>query len=128
LVAKQRNLDFLKSIVNKIWKVLVGAEKFAQSLFAQLKDSRFPDLPENLTFLHAEEILDMYPDLPRKQRETKILQKCPAVFIIGIGWSLKDAYQSLMPYFAVSKHSIPFERVHFPLDKAQQNDIKHRLP
>ena len=34
----------------------------------------------------------MYPDLPRKQRETAILQKYPAVFIIGIGWPLKDGY------------------------------------
>jgi aspartate--ammonia ligase len=42
--------------------------------------------------LHAEEILDMYPDLPRKQRETAILQKYPAVFIYGIGWPLKDGY------------------------------------
>lgn len=90
--AEERNLDFLKSIVSKIWKVLVGAEKFAQSLFPQLNDPRFPNLPEKLTFLHAEEILDMYPDLPRKQRETEILQKYPAVFIIGIGWPLKDGY------------------------------------
>lgn len=89
---KQRNLDFLKSIVNAIWSVLVGAERFAQSLFPQLKDPRFPDLPEKLTFLHAEEILEMYPDLPRKQRETAILQKYPAVFIIGIGWPLRDGY------------------------------------
>jgi len=34
----------------------------------------------------------MYPDLPRKARETEILQKYPAVFIIGIGWTLKDGY------------------------------------
>ena len=34
----------------------------------------------------------MYPDLPRKQRETRIIQKCPAVFIIGIGWTLEDGY------------------------------------
>ena len=47
------------------------------------------DFPEELIFLHAEEILDMYPDLPRKQRETAILQKYPAVFIIGIGWVLE---------------------------------------
>ena len=90
--AEQRNLDFLKSIVSGIWRVLVGAEKFAQSLFPELKDPRYPDLPEKLTFLHAEEILDMYPDLPRKQRETQVLQKYPAVFIIGIGWPLKDGY------------------------------------
>jgi aspartate--ammonia ligase len=92
ITVEQRNLDFLKSTVGKIWNVLVGAEKFCQSLFPQLKDSRFSDLPEKLTFLHAEEILDMYPDLPRKQRETKVLQKYPAIFIIGIGWPLKDGY------------------------------------
>ncbi|MFY9909303.1 MAG: aspartate--ammonia ligase [Candidatus Sulfotelmatobacter sp.] len=92
ITGEQRSLDFLKSIVSGIWRVLVGAEKFAQSLFPQLKDPRYPDLPEKLTFLHAEEILDMYPDLPRKQRETQVLQKYPAVFIIGIGWPLKDGY------------------------------------
>ncbi len=92
ITAEERNLDFLKAIVSKIWKVIVGAEKFAQSLFPQLKDSRYPDLPEKLTFLHAEELLDMYPELPRKQRETAVLQKYPAVFIIGIGWPLKDGY------------------------------------
>src|SRR5690348_3390000 len=90
--AEERNLDFLKIIVRKIWKVIVGAERFAQSIFPQLKDVRYPDLPEELTFLHAEEILEMFPDLPRKQRETQILQKYPAVFIIGIGWPLKDGY------------------------------------
>jgi aspartate--ammonia ligase len=92
IISEQRNLDSLKATVRKIWKVIVGAEKFAQNLFPQLKDYRYPDLPEELIFLHAEEILDMYPDLPRKQRETAILQKYPAIFIIGIGWPLKDGY------------------------------------
>ena len=92
ITPEQRNVDFLKMIVRKIWKVLVGAEKFSQSMFPQLKDSSYPDLPEELIFLHAEEILDMYPDLPRKQRETEVLQKYPALFIIGIGWPLKDGY------------------------------------
>ncbi|KXK56832.1 MAG: Aspartate--ammonia ligase [Chlorobi bacterium OLB5] len=90
--AEDRNLDFLKMIVKKIWKVFVGAEKHVQEMFPQLKDPRFPNLPEELVFLHAEEILEMFPDLPRKQRETQILQKYPAVFIIGIGWVLKDGY------------------------------------
>ncbi len=92
IMAEQRNLDFLKEMVGKIWKVLVGAEQFALSLFPQLKDPRCPALPEKLTFLHAEEILDMYPNLPRKQRETEVLKKYPAIFIIGIGWPLKDGY------------------------------------
>ena len=92
ITSEQRNLEFLKSIVRKIWKVLVGAEKFAQEMFPELRNPRYPNLPEELTFLHAEELLDMYPNLPRKRRETVILQKHPAVFIIGIGWPLKDGY------------------------------------
>jgi aspartate--ammonia ligase len=92
ITPEQRNLEFLKEIVSKIWKVLVGAERYAQEMFPQLKTSKYPNLPEKLTFLHAEEILDMYPDLPRKQRETQVLQKYPAIFIIGIGWPLADGY------------------------------------
>jgi aspartate--ammonia ligase len=92
MTPEQRSVAFLKDVVNRIWKVLVGAERFAQEMFPVLKDSRFPNLPEKLKFLHAEEILDMYPDLPRKQRETAVLQKYPAVFIVGIGWSLADGY------------------------------------
>jgi len=61
-------------------------------MFPELKNNKFPPIPEELKFLHAEEILEMFPDLPRKQRETQILQKYPAVFIIGIGWTLKDGY------------------------------------
>ena len=92
ITPEQRNLDFLKAIVSKIWKAIVGAERFAQQMFPALRDPKYPSLPEHITFLHAEEILDMYPELPRKQRETAILQKHPAIFIIGIGWMLKDGY------------------------------------
>ncbi|OQX51264.1 MAG: aspartate--ammonia ligase [Candidatus Cloacimonas sp. 4484_209] len=92
ITEKQRNLDFLKEVVKKIWKVLKGAETFVQEMYPQLKSDKYPNLPDELTFLHAEDILDMYPDLPRKDRETKVLQKYPAIFIIGIGWQLKDGY------------------------------------
>jgi aspartate--ammonia ligase len=92
ITPEQRNLMFLKEIVNKIWKVLVGAERYAQEMFPQLKNGKYPSLPEKLTFLHAEDILDMYPELPRKQRETRVLQEYPAVFIMGIGWPLADGY------------------------------------
>ncbi|HZW56685.1 MAG TPA: aspartate--ammonia ligase [Nitrososphaerales archaeon] len=87
-----RNLDFLKKTVRKIWKVLKGAEAHVQKSFPQLRTSKYPDLPEEIKFIHAEDILDGYPDLPRKERESAILQKHPAVFIIGIGWTLKDGY------------------------------------
>ena len=92
ITADQRKVEFLKSIVQKIWTVLVGAEKFAEEMFPALRESRYPNLLEKLIFLHAEEILAVYPNLPRKQRETAILQQYPAVFIIRIGWPLKDGY------------------------------------
>lgn len=89
--ADQRNLDFLTETVEKIWKVIKGAELFIQDKFPQLK-TKYDNLPDKLTFIHAEEILEKYPELPRKQRETAILQEYPAVFIYGIGWTLADGY------------------------------------
>ena len=89
---EQRNLDYLKDIVRRIWKVIKGAETQLHSLYPQLESAKYPNLPEEITFLHAEDILDQFPDLPRKARETAILQKYPAIFIIGVGWTLKDGY------------------------------------
>jgi len=92
MTPEQRNLNYLKDVVRKIWKVLKGAETHAQELFPKLKTKKYPDLPDEITFLHAEDILERFPTLPRKQRETAILQEYPAVFIIGIGWTLEDGY------------------------------------
>ncbi len=92
ITAGQRNLDLLREVVRKIWKVIKGAETHVQELFPQLKTDKYPDMPDELTFIHAEEILERFPDMPRKQRETTILQEYPAIFIIGIGWVLKDGY------------------------------------
>jgi aspartate--ammonia ligase len=92
ITEKDRNLKYLTETVEKIWKVIKGAEKHVQKIFPQLKTDKYPDLPEKLTFIHAEDILEKYPNLPRKQRETKILQEYPGIFIYGIGWTLKDGY------------------------------------
>ncbi len=92
ITADQRDLAYLKDTVRAIWRVLRGAERHVQELFPQLRTDRYPDLPEELVFIHAEDLLSRYPDLPRKQRETRILQEIPAVFIIGIGWTLADGY------------------------------------
>ena len=48
ITAKQRTLAMLKNVVRRIWKVLKGAETHVQRLFPQLKDGRYPDLPEEL--------------------------------------------------------------------------------
>jgi aspartate--ammonia ligase len=92
ITADQRNLAYLKDTVQRIWKVIKGAQDYAFDKYPALDDPRYPRLPDELVFIHAEEILEMYPDLPRKQRETKIIQEYPAVFIYGIGWTLADGY------------------------------------
>ncbi|MBK7176946.1 MAG: aspartate--ammonia ligase [Chloroflexi bacterium] len=92
IIPQERNLDFLTWVVQRIWKVLKGAEQLVQDMFPELKSDKYPDMPEELVFLHAEDILARYPNLPRKQRETAILQEYPAVFIYGIGWTLADGY------------------------------------
>ena len=76
--------------MRKIWKVLVEAEDLAHDLFPQL--DQYERMPREIVFIHAEEILERYPDLPRKQRETRIVQDDPAVFIYGIGHKLEDGY------------------------------------
>ena len=89
---EDRNLDYLKDTVKKIWAVIRDAGKKVREEFPELDQSEYPDFPEELEFFHAEEILNMFPDLPRKQRETRLLQEHPAVFILGIGKVLKDGY------------------------------------
>jgi aspartate--ammonia ligase len=89
---RDRSLEYLTDTVGRIWKVLYGASQHALDLFPQLYDPRYPEIPEELYFIHAEDLLALYPDLPRKQRETAILQEHPAVFIYGIGWTLEDGY------------------------------------
>jgi aspartate--ammonia ligase len=92
ITKEQRTLRYLTRVVNKIWRVLKDAEAFIQDRFPALKTSGYPDLPEKLTFIHAEDLLDRYPDLPRKAREAEILKELGAVFIYGIGWTLRDGH------------------------------------
>ncbi len=92
ILPEQRTLAYLRDTVRSIWKVLREAEQLALEMAPQLRDPRYPSLPDDILFVHAEELLEMYPDLPRKQRETAILRQYPAIFIYGIGWSLADGY------------------------------------
>jgi aspartate--ammonia ligase len=87
---QQRTLEYLTETVKSIWQVLKDAEAFLRDCYPGLADDRYPPLPDELTFMHAEDLLDAFPELPRKQRETAILQEYPAMFIYGIGWPLAD--------------------------------------
>jgi aspartate--ammonia ligase len=90
ITPEERTLACLKETVRAIWKVLKEADALLTERWPMLADPRYPELPDELTFIHAEDILDAYPDLPRKQRETAILREYAAIFIYGIGWPLAD--------------------------------------
>jgi aspartate--ammonia ligase len=90
ITPEQRTLACLTETVQRIWKVLKEADALLREEWPALATSRYPALPDELTFIHAEDLLARYPDLPRKRRETAILQEHPAVFVYGIGWPLAD--------------------------------------
>jgi aspartate--ammonia ligase len=83
-----RTLEYLTSSVQAIWKVLKEAETMLLERWPVL--ATYGSLPDELEFVHAEDVLAAYPDLPRKQRETAMLQEHPALFVYGIGWPLAD--------------------------------------
>ncbi len=88
-----RNLHFLRDIVERIWSVIYEAGQMVKKDYPGLNTDKYPDIPKKLKFFHAEEILELYPDFTRKQRETKMVQEVhPAIFIIGIGHVLEDGY------------------------------------
>jgi len=82
----QRNTGFLREIVRKIYEVLKGTEKLVCQKCPQIK----PILPDEIAFIHAEELLEMYPKLSPRERENKITKKHGAVFVTGIGGVLAD--------------------------------------
>lgn len=83
---EERNIDFLKKIVTQIYSVLKRTEFYIYEHYPEIK----PELPEDITFIHSEELLQMYPTLTPKEREDKITEKYGAVFIIGIGSKLSN--------------------------------------
>lgn len=83
---EDRNLDFLKSIVRRIYEAVKVTENLIYVEFPQIK----PVLPQDIVFIHSEELRRMYPGLSAKERENRIARKHRAVFVIGIGGKLGD--------------------------------------
>ena len=86
MTEEDRNIEYLKKIVRKIYCAILRTEFFVCETYPGLK----PYLPEEITFIHSEELLKMYPNLTPKQREDAICQKYGAVFIMGIGGKLAN--------------------------------------
>lgn len=86
ITAEQRTVSYLKRIVRKIYSAILRTEFYICETYPQLT----PFLPEDIHFIHAEELRQKYPDLTPKQREDAICKEYGAVFIIGIGCKLGD--------------------------------------
>ncbi|HEY4785791.1 MAG TPA: aspartate--ammonia ligase, partial [Bacteroidales bacterium] len=86
MLPEERNLDFLKSIVRGIYSALKRTEYLVYENFSTIK----PVLPNEIKFIHTEELLMQYPDLSPKERETKAAEKHGAIFVIGIGGKLAN--------------------------------------
>ncbi|MGM5481624.1 MAG: aspartate--ammonia ligase, partial [Nanobdellota archaeon] len=81
-----RTLDFLKETVRTIYDQIKETEKLVLKDFPQLSSR----LADEITFIHAEDLEDMYPDFSPKEREHAITKKYSSVFLIGIGYPLQS--------------------------------------
>lgn len=86
ITEKERNLAFLKKTVRSIYAAICRTEYLVCENYPQIQ----PFLPEDIHFIHSEELLQMYPDMSAKERENAICKKYGAVFIIGIGGKLSN--------------------------------------
>lgn len=86
ITKEDRNLDFLRKTVRRIYEAIKVTENKLYVEFPQIE----PQLPDDIFFIHADELLKMYPTLSPKERENEIVRKHKAVFVIGIGGKLSD--------------------------------------
>jgi len=86
ITEEERNLEFLKLIVSKIYLVLRETERFISDHYSDIE----PMLPQEITFIHSEELERRYPSLEPREREDAVCREHGAVFILGIGAPLKN--------------------------------------
>ena len=86
ITAEKRNIDFLKTVVRKIYSTLTATEFTVFESYPEIK----PILPDEITFLYAEDLCRIYPELTPVERESTAAEEYGAVFIIGIGGELPD--------------------------------------
>lgn len=86
ITAEDRDVDYLKYIVRKIYSAFVRTEFFVSESYLDIE----PELPEEITFIHTEDLAREYPSLTPFERETKAAKKYGAVFVIGIGGELPN--------------------------------------
>jgi aspartate--ammonia ligase len=87
ITAEERSIPFLKGIVRDIYDVILDTEGYVCDAYPSLPA---PYLPDEITFIHSEDLQARYPDLSPREREDAICRREGAVFVIGIGAILSD--------------------------------------
>lgn len=86
ITPEERTLEYLKRTVRRIYEAIKVTENKLYVEFPQIE----PMLPEDVYFIHAEELLRKYPGMSAKERENAVVKEHRAVFVIGIGAPLQD--------------------------------------
>ena len=88
ILPENRTIDYLKLTVMDIVKAVCDTQDTMQAIYPQLQS--LGKLERNVTFVTAQELEDMYPDMTGKERENAFVKEHKTVFIIGIGGALKS--------------------------------------
>ena len=83
---EERTREYLERTVQKIYAAMLRTEFLVCERFPMLE----PQLPEEVFFIHSEELRRLYPQATPKEREQLITRSYGAVFIVGIGGKLGD--------------------------------------
>lgn len=86
MTREQRSIEYLKQVVRVIYAVIRRTECYVSYLYPQIR----PELPDEITFIHSEDLQKRFPDLSPYERETMVCKEFGAVFVIGIGGALAD--------------------------------------
>lgn len=86
ITPKQRTMETLQATVRAIYLTLRKTEGFVCAHYPHIK----PELPDDITFVSSQELEDLYPDLPPKEREYRAVREYGAVFLTGIGGALRS--------------------------------------
>lgn len=86
ITQEMRTEEFLKETVKKIYNAFLKTEKYIINEYPVLDKL----LPDEITFITSQQLLDMYPNLPPKERENTFCKEKKAIFIMKIGGELSN--------------------------------------
>jgi aspartate--ammonia ligase len=88
ILPENRNVDYLKLTVMDIVAAICDTQDTMQAIYPQLEV--LPKIKRQVSFVTAQQLEDMYPDMTSKERENAYLKEHGTAFIMGIGAPLKS--------------------------------------